>query len=893
MSLPMLTTKISIPPVRETRVSRSRLLNRLEGSLSRKLTLISSPAGFGKTTLLSEFASISERPVAWFSIDEDDNDSTRFFVYLIGALRTIQSDFGDSLIQLLQATKQEPVEKLLTILINDINAELTPFVLVLDDYHLIEEQAINQALVYLLDHQPEQMHIMIATRADPDLPLGRLRARDQLNQIRESDLRFTVQETEEFLTRVMGLDLGEEQLAALEGRTEGWAVGLQLAALSLREQADQKEFVEKFTGSNRYILDYLGKEVLDNQTQEVRDFLLRTSILERLSAPLCEALTGLNNCQQILDYLETNHLFILPLDQERTWYRYHRLFQDYLQKFLGDTQPDIVSRLHSEAGQWFERKGFIDAAIDHSIKAGEYEHVGDLIEETAEPRFMRSESSLIIRWINALPEQEILTNPSLCLIKAWALILRGGSAEGIDQCLEIVENSTVDGPLLGSAFALRAFQSSMKGDAQTSLEHSQRALELIPKDSLFLRSMVADNLGMVHLILGDFNASIENFKQAVEISHQAGNLMIEVGALCNMAGIWMLQGQLNKSWTTNLQALELATDIHGHRLPIAGKALLGLGEIAREWNDLDNATSYLNEGLDLFRSFGELGSIVAFVSLARIKEVQGDLDGAQVVVDLARKLAAEFDASALDDQLVEAYQAQLWLLQGRKDQASRWIQENDMERQFKEGSGKPHFDLIWEVNGQTLVKVYMNQGEYENALEVIEPLFKAAEANKRQRNIIKILAMQAAIYQAMGDSKRGLQILERALELGEAEGFVRSFLDEGEMILQLLDQAVSKGIYPDYAKKLIASAKQIKPIGTLVKSDYGEQSELVEPLSVREIEVLQLIADGFSNQEIANQLHISLSTVKGHTSNIYGKLGVHKRTRAVSRAMELGLLPSQ
>jgi LuxR family maltose regulon positive regulatory protein len=337
--------------------------------------------------------------------------------------------------------------------------------------------------------------------------------------------------------------------------------------------------------------------------------------------------------------------------------------------------------------------------------------------------------------------------------------------------------------------------------------------------------------------------------------------------------------------------LDLATDNFGRRLPVAGKALLGLGEIAREWNDLDAATKYLIEGLDLFRSFGELGSIVAYISLARIREVEGDLEGAQEIVDRARKLAVEFDASALDDQLVEAFQAQLWILQGKQDQATRWIRENDLEKQFKERSGRPSFDLIWEINGQTLVRAYLSQGMYDCALEVIEPLFAAAQANQRQRSIIKILAMQAVIVQSQGDNEKAIQILERALKLGEPEGFVRSFLDEGDVMLQLLNQAVAKGIYRDYAQILIAAARQFKSADISAESDPGKQHGLVEPLSGREIEVLQLIANGLSNQEIANQLHISLSTVKGHTSNVYGKLGVHKRTQAVSRAEDLGILP--
>lgn len=891
MTMPLLATKISIPPVREKRVLRPRLIARLEAGLSRRLTLISSPAGFGKTTLLSEFAADCDVPVAWFSIAMDDNDPTRFLAYVIGALDSIERGFGDSLLPMPQTPKPEPLEPLLTVMINAIAEEFPPHVLILDDYHLIEEATIHQAMAYLLEHQPEQMHTMIATRADPDLPLSRLRARDQLLEIREKDLRFTDHETAEFLTGVMGLELGKEQLSTMEKRTEGWAVGLQLAALSLQEQADQEDFFRSFAGSSRYILDYLGQEVLDNQTSEVRDFLLRTSILDRLSASLCESLTGSKNSQEILEYLEGHHLFILPLDQERIWYRYHRLFQDFLFKSLSETGSSEIPALHVKASNWFESQGYIDQAIDHAINAGEHQHAVELIEETAESRLMRSESSAIIRWVEALPEGVILSNPSLCLIKAWAIMLRGGPVEEMDRCLVIVERASVADPLLGSAHALRAFQSSMKGDAQASLEQSQRALALLPEDDVFLRSMVADNLGLVYLMLGDFSGSIESFNQAVELSHQAGNQMIAVGALCNMAGIWMLQGQLKRAWSANQQALEIATDSRGRRLPVAGKALLGLGEIAREWNDLDAATGYLNEGLELFKSFGELGSVVSYLSLAHIEVIRGDLQAAQETLNHARQLAAEFKASAMDDEIVDAYQAQLWILQGRKEQAVNWIAENNLEGRFWENLSQPRFDPVWEIHGQTLAKVYLNQGEPDLALKLIEPMLDVAETSKRLRTIIRILAIKAVIFESKGDSDSALEILERALNLAEPEGFVRTILDEGELIVHLLNKAISKGIYPEYAKRLLAAALQLKPVQTPIKSDLGKQEVLLEPLSVREIEVLQLIANGLSNQEIANQLHISLSTVKGHTSNIYGKLGVHKRTQAVSRAVELGILP--
>lgn len=890
MSLPLLDTKLNIPPLRENRVMRPRLVERLNASLGRKLTLISSPAGFGKTTLLSEFSSSCDRPVAWVSIDEDDNDSTRFIAYLIAALSRVIQGFGESVYPVLQTPKPERIEALLAVLINEIAAEFSPFVLVLDDYQLITNPAIHEQLTYIIEHQPEQMHIMIATRADPPLPISRLRARDQLSEIREIDLRFTDAEAGEFLNRVMALNLGDEDLAALERRTEGWAAGLQLAALSLQEQPDKEDFVRTFTGSNRYILDYLGQEVLDNQEQEIRYFLLKTSILKRLSAPLCESLTGSEDSQAILETLERNHLFIQPLDQERMWYRYHRLFKDFLLKSLQQSQPDQIAILHNKASLWFEAEGLMDEAIEQALSAGDSQRSMDLIETTAESRLMRSEAGSIIRWIDKLPAGELESRPSLCLTQAWALMLRGGPLDKVESNLNQVESSGVDDQLLGSAAALRAFLSSFKGDAKTSLELSVRALELLSEENLFMRSLVADNLGMVYLILGDFDSSIKAFTQAAEISNQTGNVMIAVGALCNMAGLWMLQGQLKRAWSANMEALDLATDKRGRRLPVAGKALLGLGEIAREWNQLESAEGYLKEGIELFRLFGELGSVLSYVALARIKEVQGDLEGAQDIVDLARQLAVQFDASTMDDELVDAYQAQLWIAKGKNEQVLRWVEGKQLEKLVAQKVGESRFDPMWEFHSQTLARVYISQGRYDDALRVIEPMLNMAKASQRMRSVLKMLAMQAVIVKSMGDTQNALQILEQALNLAKEEGFVRTFLDEGEPMVQLLYEAAAKGVVPEYTGQLLAAYTSPETSSVSFKSETKGQIELVEPLSDREVEVLELIAEGFSNQEIATRLHISLSTVKGHTSNIYGKLSVNKRTQAVARAKELGIL---
>jgi len=886
MAAPLVVTKLNVPPLRENRVRRPRLLAQLRAGLDRRLTLISSPAGFGKTTLLSEFAVECDRPAAWFSIDPEDNDAVRFMSYLIASLDSIETGWGQSLYSALQSPKPENLETLTAIMINEISSDFPPFVLILDDYHLISSPEIHRAVVYIVEHQPENMHLMIATRTDPPLPLSRLRVRDQLSELRESDLRFTGQEAEVFMHRVMALDLEADQITALERRTEGWAAGLQLAALSLQDQDDKRRFVEEFAGSNRYILDYLGHEVLEQLSQEVREFLLFTSILDRLSGSLCEGVTLLPNSREILEDLESNNIFIQALDQDCTWYRYHRLFKEYLLKTLNTEMPGMEIELHLRASTWFQQQARLDEAIEHGLAAGDQMKVINLIEEVALEKLMHSETSSLIRWIETLPDDVVEDHAELCLIHAWALMLRGGPLEKVISRLETIEKELDDDRLLGSAAAIRALLASIDGRPQESLQFSQRALRLVPENDLFTRSLLMDNLGMVNLMLGDFGAAVGSFAHAVELSQQAGNLMISVGGLCNMAGIWMLQGQLKRAWEANKQALDLATDKRGRRLPVAGKALLGLGEIAREWNDLPGSAAYLEEGLQLFQNYGELGSILSYVSLARINEIQGNYAAAQEILDRARLLAQNFKASQMDDDLVDSYQVQLWLVMGEQKRAALWVDEEQLVEIVRSHAPSARFDPVWEIRSQTLARWYMSQADYQAAFEVIEPLLVAANRNQRMRSVIKFLAMQAVLLYMLRNTKNALKTLNQALDLGKDEGFIRTFLDEGQSMVQLLYKAAAEGYHSEYIGRLVKEFASEVPIS---KRGY-EQSDLVEPLSSREIEVLELIAGGKSNQEIAGILHISLSTVKGHTSNIYGKLSVHTRTQAVSRGRDLGII---
>jgi len=940
MATPLLTTKLYIPPVRPELVSRPRLIERLNAGLHRKLTLISAPAGFGKTTLLSEWVAGCGRPVAWISLDEGDNDLTRFLAYFVVALQTLEAGIGEGVLSVFQAPQPPPIEPVLMALINEIAAVPNPFVLVLDDYHLITAQPIHDALTFLLDHLPAQMHLGLATRAEPPLPIARLRGRGQLTELRQADLRFTPDKATEFLNRVSGLELSTDDVATLASCTEGWIAGLQMAALAVRSlgspqslvsmqgRKDVTGFIQAFTGSDRYILDYLVEEVLQRQPDSIQTFLLQTAILDRLTGSLCDAILDIGDwrsgigdhtqypisniqSQAILEYLEASNLFIIPLDNERRWYRYHRLFADLLRSRLRQAHSDLVPTLHRRASEWYEQNEFMGAAIDHALSAGDFERAAHLIEQVAEATLMRSEVATFLGWVERLPDELVRARPSLCLFHAWALLLAGRPLDAVESRLQDVSG---DSDLMPSKVApLRAYIAILRGQIPRATELSRQALEQLPEDDSFLRGIAAWNLGLSYLVSGDVVAGSHAFDEAIRMSQEAGNIMIAVMALSHLAQQYMGEGQLYKAAEIYERALELAADRQGNPLPIASEALIGLGRLAREWNDLEAATRYLTEGIELARRWGEIGVLDGYISLARVKQAQGDVDGARDVIQKAQQVAAKTDATELDDFFVDALQARLWIAQGELEAAMRWVEERGLALPAPstvEGSEAEGLDRgagSTELEGSdTLLNYYLRkyehlvlarlliaQGQPEEALALLEPLLSRQELN---RLVIEIQALRALAFQAQGNVAQAMTALEHALSLAEPGGYVRIFIDEGPPMARLLYEAAARGIAPEYAGRLLAAfdleTKDERRKTKLSPSSFvlGPSSSLVEPLSERELEVLELIAEGLSNREIAGRLVISLSTVKGHTANIYGKLSVHSRIQAVARARDFGLL---
>jgi LuxR family maltose regulon positive regulatory protein len=899
MAAPLLKTKLHIPPVRPELVPRARLMGRLNARPACKLTVVSAPAGFGKTTLLSEWA-LSGQPetrFAWFALDEGDNDIARFLAYFIAALQTIDPAIGQASLSILRSPQAPPVEAVLTPLINEMADIQGRLVLVLDDYHLIEADSIHTAVSFLLDHLPSQVQLVIATRSDPPLPLARLRARGQLTELRQADLRFTLGEADEFLNHVMQIKLSAANVAALASRTEGWVAGLQMAILALQARLAQARtqdvaaFVQAFTGSNRYVLDYLAEEVFQRQPEGIQAFLLQTSLLDRLTGPLCDAVTAQADSQSTLEQLERANLFIVPLDDERRWYRYHRLFADLLRKRLYQARPDTVSTLHRRASDWYEQNGYLAEAIDHALSAPDFERAAGLVEQVAETTLASSETITFLGWVDKLPDSLVRARPTLCLFHAWALLIGGRPPDSVEARLKMIDASADS--MAAKVATLRAYIALFQGQVARAAELARQALQQLPEGELFMRINAAWLLGNTYVATGDFDAGKQAFDELARTSLQAGNLVIAVGAVCHLAEVYIRQAQLHKAQSLYERALEIAVDAQGRRLPIAEEALIGLGELRREWNDLETASRCALEGIELAHRWRWPAAIVGYIALARVRQAQENAGEANALMEEARQLAIQYKTTDMDDLGVAMYQAQLWVVQGDLEAAGRWAKERGLDQAIDPTELDRQDDYvsfhIRKYEYLVLARILIAQGRPDKVLLFLEALLARMEQQGRTRLVIETALLKALALQVQGDIAQALTALERALSLAEPAGFVRIFVDEGPSMAHLLHEAAARGVAPEYVARLLAAFPQVEsPMQHAPRP--AERSHMVEPLSERELEVLRLLASGLSNPEIARKLYVAVSTVRSHTKSIYGKLNAHSRWEAVQQARELGLL---
>ncbi|MCT1402701.1 LuxR C-terminal-related transcriptional regulator [Paenibacillus sp. p3-SID867] len=945
MSTPILSTKLYIPSPRSRAVLRLRLIERLnEGlRLQRKLTMISASAGCGKTTLLSQWIKDSPLPVAWLSLEEGDREPTRFLAYLVAALQTVGVEIGEGIMSKLQAPSPLPLplEGIVTAILNHIAALPNRFILVLDDYHVLDSKAIDSALDFLIEHMPPQMHVVIASRQDLALPLARLRVRDQLTEVRTSDLRFTSDEASEFLRRSMGLDLSAEDAALLESRTEGWIAGLQLAALSLQVHHDAATFIRSFGGKHRDVLDYLVEEALQQQPEDIQDFLLNTSILEQLCGPLCDyvlrsevrdsrlsAISG----QETLEYLERVNLFIVPLDKERRWYRYHHLFSDALRQRLTRTGASAVggerdvSELHRRASEWHERQDLLLEAFQHAIAASDVDRAARLIEGKGTPLIFRGAIGPVLHWLDSLPKGEMDARPALHVMHASAMLMVG-QMTGIEPKLQAAETylqaaeDDYTRDLIGHIASIRATLAVSQHQTETIMAESRRALEFLSPHNLPVRTATIWTLGYAYQLQGERAAAGKAYQEAVIISQKIGHITINMMATLGLGMIQEAENQLYVAAETYRRVLDLAGD---PPLPAACEAYLGLARICSEWNDLDAAEQHGQQALHLAGQFEHIDRGVACeVFLARLKLTRGAVSEAAAMLAKADHFARQHHFT---HQLPHIAEAQVLAL----------LQQGDVSSALQLAQ---RFELKL-----SLARVLLAQGDTATALVILEQLRTDMEVKEWVNEQLKVMVLQALALHAHGEKRRAAQVIADVLEMGEPGGFIRMFIDEGEPMRELISAAAlskprRKIVKPKQwplreaankpKQKLLSEAvdkpKQLPLRGAVNKPeqkllwpihDYlerllhafkaeglerGVTSVFVpgfvrpadthfEPLSRREMEVLRLIAEGLSNRQISEGLFVTLSTVKGHNRMIFDKLQATRRTEAVARARELGLL---
>jgi LuxR family maltose regulon positive regulatory protein len=920
---PLLIAKFYAPKLRAETLRRSRLVDRLDRGLLGKLTLISAPAGFGKSTLLADWrAGISAKSgaqsISWFSVDPRDNDPVRFWSYFIMALGKFWPEIKDQTLAILHSPSPPPLEMMFTGLMNGIcrisgnNPAAEPNILVLDDYQWIESTEIHEMLANFLEYQPESLHLVISTRVDPPLPLARFRARGQLAELRAADLRFTRDEAAQFLEKA-GLPLTDEMISKLENRTEGWVAGLQLAALSMRERDDWTAFLDGFTGSHRHIIDYLTEEVLVRQPREIQDFLLKTSILEQLNGPLCDAVTGRSGSQRILEKLQQSNLFLIALDDERCWYRYHQLFAEMLRtrlaKVPSPTDMDYVapSESHLRASLWYETNGRINEAVSHALAAGDVQRSALLIEKYVEEILLSWESVTLLKWLAILPETLVKSRPYLCLAYAMALL---GSArfEQVEPWLQSAESFLKTAPgagadcddpalpaeikmLLGRIDAVRSTVAINLNYHDQAIALSLRALKRLPEKDMPMKGIIALNLGDAYAYHGQGAEAIAAFNESVALSLACRNDGLAIVALASLGALFTGEGKLNQAAATFHQALEIARKPAG-LLPMAGKACVFGGRIYLERYQLGEALTNIQNGIELCRQWGHREHTVdGYIALADTYGAMGDFEAAWKALHTAQQLvdsacpnnSAGGGKFMFQKDSIAETEARLWLSLGNLEAVHHWAVNqgffNDNQPEVRWGHA-------------ILAKLLMATGRPEPAVKILADGIRQLNAIGYTGYTIRLLALQAVACRLLGEDVPAMQILEKALRMAEPEGYIQSFAGAGTEINSLLLKALSQGILPIYVSRLltIVDPKPVEAFDKAGGTDPASGQRLIDALSDRELEILRLLSTGQSNPEIAAQLFLAVGTVKKHLNNIYGKLGVTSRTQALLQAKTLGLI---
>lgn len=903
----LLTMKLYAPPLRSGLVHRLRLLEKMSLGLQEdgRLTLITAPAGYGKTTLALEWLASLDQPYAWLSLDRADNHSFQFLTYLIAALEQVDEKVG----QILEAILKEQTEQdetarlhsLLTAFVNQLANIQTPFTLVLDDYHTITDLTIHEALSFILEHQPPQMHLVIATRQDPLLPLSKLRSRGQLTEIRLGELRFTQEETNQFLNETMKLGLLPDEIVALEVRTEGWIAGLQLAALSLSEfpvgsqrppdLEARSKYIKAFAGDDRHVVDYLLDEVLSRQSEEVQRFLLYTSVLNRLSGSLCDALLEDHeqSSQRLLESLERSNLFIIPLDNRRQWYRYHHLFADLLNSRLQSTNPGLVPVLHHRASQWFEATGMFADAVGQALLAEDFENAIRLIEGIAgDSIWANGELPVLLEWSKRLPEDVSRTRPRLSLYCARALFFNGQvdmAAKYLQQAEDALrERGQVGDPkeeLWGVLFMNQATVQAMCGDSERALELASQAKLLISTAEISTHARIAHATGIAEYLMGNMMEAAAAFSEAIQLAEQAKNRNLGFDVIACLALTQILSGKLSEA--EHLCQNALTTEVQNRYLPTSCALHLALALIQYERNELDKAQATVETSIAFAQKAGWLHILwQAYVLQSQIQQAIGNLQNARRSIKNADQVAIRYRISRVS-RIISAYQAEIDLASGNLEAAAHWT---------KGYESRSAAEKLRDFEELTRSRILLSCGSYSESLSVVNCTLEKANATGRIASVIEAKILRSQVLETLGECEASVGSMIEAVELAEPEGFVRVFLNSGKSTADLLSRVRQLKIPTNvmrYSWRLLEAFNQTG----LIHSPAETVNVLVEPLSARELEVLGLIADGLSNPEIATRLYLSVNTLRAHTTHIYQKLDVHNRMQAVTRAKELGLLYSE